>query len=66
MSDTPLCQAEHFLEGARQAFRLAAASIDAKDIEHHAGVGRDYLRRAHLAAEVIPAKPNLWVNGTHE
>jgi len=57
MSDAPLCN-EHFLEGARQSFRLAAASIQAKDIEHHAGVGRDYLRRAHQAAEVIPVKPN--------
>lgn len=66
MSDAPLCEAEHFLEGARQSFRLAAASILATDIEHHAGVGRDYLRRAHQAAEVVLAKPNLWVGGSHE
>jgi hypothetical protein len=66
MSDAPLCEAEHFLEGARQSFRLAAASIQAKDIEHHAGVGRDYLRRAHEAAEVVPVKPNFRAGGSHE
>ena len=63
MSDAPLCEAEHFLEGARQSFRLASASILAKDIEHHAGVGRDYLRRAHQAAELIQVKPNRWAGG---
>jgi hypothetical protein len=65
MSKAP-CEAENFLEGARQSFRLAAASIHAKDIEHHAGVGRDYLRRAHKAAEVISVKPNIRVGGLHE
>ena len=66
MSDAPMYEAEHFLEGARQSFRLAAASIEVKDIEHHAGVGREYLRRAHQAAEVVPVKPSIRVGGSHE
>ncbi len=53
-------EAERLLEIARQSFRLAAASVNVNDIEHHAGVGRDYLRRAHQAAELTDTEPSLW------
>jgi hypothetical protein len=48
-----MSEAEHFLQDARKAFRLASDAISAADIERHAGHGRFYLRVAIDAAKAI-------------
>lgn len=54
-----MSDAENFLEDARKAFGLASNSTQVRAIEHYAEMGRDYLRRAHEASQLVvsPLKP---------
>jgi hypothetical protein len=52
-----LSESENFFAEALKAFRFAAGSAHILDIEHHAGMGREYLSRAHRAAEVVDTRP---------
>jgi hypothetical protein len=57
-----MSEADAFFQDARKSFRLAADSIETRDVEHYAGMGRDYLKLAHAAAKLKEADiiPSLW------
>jgi len=57
-----MSEADTFFQDARKSFRLAADSIEIRDIEHYAEMGRDYLKLAHNAAKLkeTDITPSLW------
>ena len=57
---SPDGDAETLLFEARKSFQLAASAIGPEEIERHANQGREYLRRAHEAAELKDSKPSYW------
>lgn len=57
-----MSDANHLLDDARKAFRLASHSTEAKSVEQYAEMGWDYLQLAHDAAKlaVVPGAPPKW------